>query len=113
VNACGSECVAWAKDRMGLAWRSQFAAADGWPVTAPVGSFPATGWGLFDMAGNVWEWTSTQYCGPYSPGVTCTAARVGRGGSWDDSDPRGLRATKRLRNEIKDRYVGLGFRCAR
>jgi formylglycine-generating enzyme required for sulfatase activity len=64
------------------------------------------------MAGNVSEWTSTEYCA--YPGAPCRPnARVTRGGSWNLSDPSFLRTTYRDWVKETDRGFNLGFRCAR
>jgi serine/threonine-protein kinase len=92
---------------------------DGWADTAPVGSYPAgaSPYGALDMAGNVWEWTSTiiqDY--PYDPNdgredLSAPGERVWRGGPWSN----GLwwqRSTLRYRSITSYWYVNLGFRCA-
>jgi formylglycine-generating enzyme required for sulfatase activity len=76
--------------------------------TCPVGSFPAgdNPEGVKDLAGNVWEWTSSAYA-PSNP------SRVARGASWDNGHASYVRSAYRGRYPAEYRDADLGFRCAR
>ena len=80
--------------------------ADGYLKTAPVGSFPdgASPFGLLDMAGNVWEWTSS----PYPPRPEWVSLR---GGGWGNN-PHCLRTSYRHGNPPDIGLDMVGFRCA-
>ncbi len=88
--------------------------------THPVGQKAANPFGLYDMLGNVWEWCADAWHDTYEdapadgaarPGGG-SAARVMRGGSWNDL-ARNVRAACRGGSGPDDRAGLLGFRCAR
>jgi formylglycine-generating enzyme required for sulfatase activity len=98
-------------------------AADGFLELAPVGSFPAgaTPEGVYDLAGNVAEWTSDRYVPTYEagpvrdprgPGIGASNLRVVRGGSYAQARFR-LRGAARAFAEPSERRSSIGFRCAR
>ena len=100
--------------------------------TTPVGTYPANGYGLYDMAGNVWEWCLDEYDSYFylrSPGqnpiagagkiqhiisnfTNVKSSRVLRGGSWTNS-AQVVRCANRNNNLPTLPFSSGGFRCAR
>jgi formylglycine-generating enzyme required for sulfatase activity len=88
------------------------------PYTSPVGCFAANGYGLYDMAGNVWEWCWDWY-GSYNgasqadpQGPTSGRGRVIRGGGWY-GDAFDCRSAFRIFNDPSRAYNNMGLRCVR
>lgn len=113
-----SEKANFCDRRCSKRWKeSQF--DDGHRHTAPVGSFPANGYGVFDMAGNVYEWVADWYAEDYyekSPrnnpkGPKTGSKRLIRGGSWINYST-GVRPSDRTEAKPKGRLNFVGFRCA-
>ncbi len=87
--------------------------------SAPAGSFAANAFGLYDMPGNVWEWTCSNWRDQFDGNEqqcngdsTDTQYRVLRGGSWDNN-PGLLRASVRsyLHPDLRSYYVGFRVLC--
>ena len=127
---------------MANTWQGEFPwqnlLTDGYEGTSPVGSFPANGYGLYDMTGNVWEWTGDSFaprhpadadhacCIPRNPRVTAShqirpagepgshlPRRVIKGGSHLCAPNYCLRYRPAARQaQAIDSATGhLGFRC--
>ncbi len=127
--------------KMANIWEGEFpyknSAADGFAGIAPVASFPANGYGLHDVAGNVWEWCKDWYApdaylkssahgvaknptGPaqsesFDPGEPGVAKRVQRGGSFLCTDQYCTRymVGSRGKGAIDTGSNHAGFRCVR
>ena len=106
-------------------------ANDGYVYTAPVGSYPPNGYGLYDMAGNVWEWCFDAYDAnfyasspPRNPiagiivtnttdnSITVNESRVLRGGSWTPH-PQNVRSAHRWSYGAHSVSFSVGFRCVK
>ncbi len=125
---------------MANTWQGEFPlvnqCADGFEWTAPVGSFPPNGYGLFDMAGNVWEWTTDWFEERHRVARGCCTISNPRGGERERSlDPcvpqakiprkvmkggsflcapnycRRYRPAARMAQPVDTSTCHLGFRC--
>ncbi len=77
---------------------------DGYPFTAPVGSFTPSAEGLFDLAGNVWEWTQPMEVRAQPTGIL-------RGGSWAYFRAECLTSSYPYSVPVDLRAATIGFRC--
>jgi formylglycine-generating enzyme required for sulfatase activity len=124
---------------MANTWHGEFPwqnlASDGYPGTSPVGAFPANGFGLHDMTGNVWEWTADFYIGrhqadakkacciprnprvsaPVDGGASDIPRRVIKGGSYlcAPNYCQRYRPAARQGQAVDTSACHLGFRCIR
>lgn len=92
-----SATYAWGEEfapnnrQMANTWHGEFPwqnlRADGYVGTSPVGQFPPNGYGLYDMIGNVWEWTTDWYSAHHPVQKACCGGAVTRGDREQSYDP--------------------------
>ena len=118
LNGCGRECVAWRAAAKLPDVLLLYDVDDGFPGTAPVGSFAAgkTQAGLLDMVGNVFEWTVDDFK-PYPDAPAGTpvpgGAKVMRGGAFNSSQAEHAEPSLRFPQDATAHVHAVGFRCAR
>ncbi len=118
MNGCDEGCAKAARrttESLGLKLRGD----DNWESTSPVGAYPegVSFFGVFDMAGNVAEWTDTTYC-PYGQSACAddkdpAKSRVTRGGSWMTDAPIAMRSSARTKTNPASRAPDVGLRCVK
>ena len=121
-------------------WQGPFpqgnTALDGFETTAPVKSFPPNSYGLYDISGNVWEWTTDQYDFRYYEALSSEGHCRNPTGSnkvFDPNDPyakdkrvikggsflchvsycESYRPSARMATEVNSSQMHLGFRCVK
>jgi formylglycine-generating enzyme required for sulfatase activity len=120
MNACGLECNKWELSHGLKPSPRMFDADDGFPGTAPVGSFPKgkTKFGANDFVGNVWEWTADWF-GTYKAdetvnpqGAPTGERRAIRGGGFNGGFALWLNPAFRYWQLATASAPAIGFRCA-
>lgn len=121
MNACGAECRRWELAHRMSPSPTMYDVDDGWPGTAPVGSFPKgrTLGGADDFVGNVWEWTGDWFA-TYKADevVNPTGAPAGdrkaiRGGGFNGGVALWLNPAFRYHQLATAAAPAIGFRCAK